>query len=133
MAGDERSPPAVTGGQAPAGRREPGTSMSGPSAGPVAGARTSMDPVTWVIALAAFMAYDTLAVFKYLRLDPGSWDLGIYTEYVKQLAGLHAPVVAIRGAGFNLLGDHFQPIVVLLAPFFRVFPKIGRASCRERV
>src|SRR5215510_7069782 len=81
-----------------------------------------MDPVTWVIALAAFMAYDTLAVFKYLRLDPGSWDLGIFTEYVKQLAGLHAPVVAIRGAGFNLLGDHFQPIVGLIAPFFRVFP-----------
>jgi uncharacterized membrane protein len=125
MAGDERSPPAVTGGQAPADRREPATGVSGAAAGrtgPVAGARTSMDPFTWVIALAAFVAYDTLAVFKYLRLDPGSWDLGIYTEYVKQFAGLHAPVVAIRGAGFNLLGDHFQPIVVLLAPFFRVFP-----------
>src|SRR5215472_3402255 len=125
MAGDERSPPAVTGGQAPAGRPEPEAGLSGPATertGPVAGARTSMDPVTWVIALAAFIAYDTLAVFKYLRLDPGSWDLGIYTEYVKQLAGLHAPVVAIRGAGFNLLGDHFQPIVGLLAPFFRVFP-----------
>jgi uncharacterized membrane protein len=81
-----------------------------------------MDPVTWVIALATFIAYDTISVFKYLRLDPGSWDLGIFTEYIKQLAHLHAPVVPIRGAGFNLLGDHFQPIVGLLAPFFRVFP-----------
>ena len=27
-----------------------------------------------------------------------------------------------RAAGFNLLGDHFQPIVALIAPFFRVFP-----------
>jgi uncharacterized membrane protein len=81
-----------------------------------------MDPVTWIIALATFIAYDTISVFKYLRLDPGSWDLGIFTEYVKQLAHLHAPVVSIRGAGFNLLGDHFQPIVGLLAPFFRVFP-----------
>ena len=81
-----------------------------------------MDPFTWVIALATFIAYDTISVFKYLRLDPGSWDLGIFTEYVKQLAHLHAPVVSIRGAGFNLLGDHFQPIVGLLAPFFRVFP-----------
>jgi len=81
-----------------------------------------MDPVTWLIALAAFIAYDTISVFKYLRLDPGSWDLGIFSEYVKQLAHLHAPVVSIRGAGFNLLGDHFQPIVGLLAPFFRVFP-----------
>jgi len=140
MAGDERpgpAPPAVASGQAPADQREPDTGPSGPATGrpgsvtarrdpgrpgPVAGARTSMDPVTWVIALAAFMAYDTLSVFRYLRLDPGSWDLGIFTEYVKQVAHLHAPVVAIRGAGFNLLGDHFQPIVGLLAPFFRVFP-----------
>jgi uncharacterized membrane protein len=81
-----------------------------------------MDPVTWIIALATFIAYDTISVFRYLRLDPGSWDLGIFTEYVKQLAHFHAPVVSIRGAGFNLLGDHFQPIVGLLAPFFRVFP-----------
>src|SRR6516162_2694736 len=133
MAGDERpgpSPSAVDGGKAPAGQREPGTGRSGPAtgerdpgrSGPVAGARTSMDPVTWVIALAAFIAYDTISVFRYLRLDPGSWDLGIFTEYVKQLAHLHAPVVSIRGAGFNLLGDHFQPIVGLLVPLFRVFP-----------
>ncbi len=80
------------------------------------------DPVAWLIALAAFVAYGTLSVFKYLRLEPGSWDLGIFTEYVKQLAHLRAPVVAIRGAGFNLLGDHFQPIVALIAPFFRLFP-----------
>jgi uncharacterized membrane protein len=88
----------------------------------VAGQPAAIDPVTWVIALAAFVAYDTISVFRYLRLDPGSWDLGIFTEYVRQIAHLHAPVVAIRGAGFNLLGDHFQPIVGLLAPFFRVFP-----------
>jgi uncharacterized membrane protein len=80
------------------------------------------DPAAWLIALAAFLAYGTLSVFRYLRLEPGSWDLGIYTEYVKQLAHLRAPIVAIRGAGFNLLGDHFQPIVGLIAPFFRLFP-----------
>ncbi len=78
--------------------------------------------VPWLIALAVFAAYTTISVSRYLRLQPGSWDLGIYTEYVRQLAYLHAPVVPIRSAGFNLLGDHFQPIVALLAPFFRVFP-----------
>jgi uncharacterized membrane protein len=31
-------------------------------------------------------------------------------------------VVAIKGHGFNLLGDHFQPIVALIAPFFRFLP-----------
>src|SRR5215470_3871186 len=83
---------------------------------------TRPDPVAWLIALATFAAYITLSVARYLRLNPGSWDLGIYTQYVRQLADLHAPVVAIRGPGFNLLGDHFQPIGALVAPFFRLFP-----------
>jgi uncharacterized membrane protein len=80
------------------------------------------DRIPWLIALAVFAAYVPISVFRYLRLDPTSWDLGIFTEYVKQYADLHAPVVNIRGAGVNLLGDHFHPIVALIAPFFRVFP-----------
>jgi uncharacterized membrane protein len=80
------------------------------------------DRVPWLIALAVFAAYLPISVFRYLRLDPTSWDLGIFTEYVKQYADLHAPIVNIRGAGFNLLGDHFHPIVALIAPFFRIFP-----------
>src|SRR5215475_11102195 len=85
-------------------------------------AGTRPDPVAWLIALATFAAYTTLSVARYQRLNPGSWDLGIYTQYVRQLAHLHAPLVAIRGPGFNLLGDHFQPIVALVTPFFRLFP-----------
>ncbi len=80
------------------------------------------DRVPWLIALAVFATYLPISVFRYLRLDPTSWDLGIFTEYVKQYAHLHAPIVDIRGAGYNLLGDHFHPIVALIAPFFRVFP-----------
>jgi uncharacterized membrane protein len=78
--------------------------------------------VPWLIALVTFAAYGTISVYRYLRLQPGSWDLGIYTEYVRQIAHLHPPVVPIRSAGFNLLGDHFQPVVALLAPFFRLLP-----------
>jgi uncharacterized membrane protein len=80
------------------------------------------DPVTWAIALAVFGAYAALSLFRLAQLNPTSWDLGIYTEYVKQYAHLQAPIVDARAAGFNLLGDHFQPIVALIAPFFRVFP-----------
>ncbi len=80
------------------------------------------DWVPWLIALAVFAGYTIISVSRYLRLDPGSWDLGIFTEYVKQLAHLHAPVVNIHGPGFNLFGDHFQPIVGLIAPLFLIFP-----------
>jgi uncharacterized membrane protein len=138
MPPDDRAPPAVASDPDPALAGQP--EAASPEVAPSGGLATSQsagaggadgtardraagpDPVAWLIALAAFAAYGLLSVYKYARLDPGSWDLGIFTEYVKQVAHLHAPVVAIRGTGFNLLGDHFQPIVMLIAPFFRLFP-----------
>ncbi len=84
--------------------------------------RGQADWVPWLIAAAVFVAYTIISVYRYLRRDPTSWDLGIFTEYVKQLAHLHAPIVDIRAPGFDLLGDHFHPIVALIAPFFLLFP-----------
>src|SRR5215471_14563060 len=56
---------------------------AGPAAVPGEAADTGRsDPVAWLIALAAFAAYTIISVFRYLRLTPGSWDLGIYTQYV---------------------------------------------------
>jgi len=69
-----------------------------------------------------FAVYVVLSLFRYLQFNAASWDLGIFTEQVKQYAHLHAPVADIRGAGFNLLGDHFSPIVALVAPFFAIAP-----------
>ena len=80
------------------------------------------DPFIWVTSLAVFGAYLAISLFRLLQLNPSSWDLAIYTEYVKQAASWHAPVADVRTAGFNLLGDHFQPIVMVIAPLFRVFP-----------
>jgi uncharacterized membrane protein len=124
MAQEERAPPAVASDADPtvADRASLDEAPPGGQDGARRARIAPADPVAWLIALATFGAYDLLSIFKYLRLDPGSWDLGIYTEYVKQVAHLHAPVVAIRGTGFNLLGDHFQPAVGLIAPFFRLFP-----------
>src|SRR6201994_1868887 len=88
-------------------------------------ARSGPRPVwwaPWLIAALVGAVYLALAVFKYLQLSPSSWDLGIFTEQVKQYAHLHAPVADVRGAGFNLLGDHFSPIVALIAPFFLIAP-----------
>ena len=113
----------------------PGAAAAGgppaPEAGPAGARRTGSarparatrpDRVPWLIALAVFLAYTTLSVFRFWQLDPASWDLGIFTEYVKQYSQLHAPIVGIKGAGFNLLGDHFHPIVALIAPIFRLVP-----------
>src|SRR5215467_9564251 len=101
---------------------EPAHGVAEPAAGEPQKQGTAPDRIPWLIALAVFAAYLPISVFRYLRLDPTSWDLGIFTEYVKQYAHLHAPIVDVRGAGYNLFGNHFHPIVALIAPFFRVFP-----------
>ncbi|GAA0704878.1 DUF2079 domain-containing protein [Kitasatospora atroaurantiaca] len=76
------------------------------------------------LALAALFlaAYTLIAVLRYQRFGSPSYDLGIFTEAVKAYAHLRAPIVPIKGEGFNLLGDHFSPILALLAPAFRLFP-----------
>ncbi len=101
---------------------EPAHGVAEPGAREPQKQATAPDRIPWLIALAAFAAYLPISVFRYLRFDPTSWDLGIFTEYVKQYADLHAPVVDVRGAGVNLVGDHFHPIVAVIAPFFRAFP-----------
>ena len=103
-------------------RPMPRTARSRPAAAGGQAGRAYADPFVWATALAVFCAYAVISLFRLLQLNPASWDLGIYTEYVKQYAGLRAPIVDIRAPGFNLLGDHFQPLVAVLAPFFRVFP-----------
>jgi uncharacterized membrane protein len=100
------------------------TALLEPAVAATAARRASVwrDPVTWAIAVTVFCAYFVISLFRLLRLSPSSYDLGIYTEFVKQLSQLHAPVVDILGPGFNLFGNHFQVALALLAPFFRVFP-----------
>jgi uncharacterized membrane protein len=80
------------------------------------------DPVLWIVAVAVLVSSATLAITHLVRFAPGSWDLGIFTEAERSYAHLHAPIVDIKGPGFDLLGDHFHPILIVLAPFFRMFP-----------
>ncbi|HEY6496861.1 MAG TPA: DUF2079 domain-containing protein [Trebonia sp.] len=116
---DDASGAPVAGGRGPRGTRRLAVLRAALTAPPGSVWR---DPVTWAIAVAVFAAYFVISLFRLLQLAPGSYDFGIYTEYVKQLSQLHAPVVDILGPGFNLLGNHFQPAVGVIAPFFRLFP-----------
>ncbi|MBS2534177.1 DUF2079 domain-containing protein [Catenulispora sp. NF23] len=76
----------------------------------------------WLIAAGAFVLYALIAILRYERRESMSWDLGIFTEAVRDYAHFQAPMVAIRGERMDLLGDHWHPILMLLGPFFRVFP-----------
>lgn len=76
----------------------------------------------WILAFGLLLVYCTDTIARYERFAPMSWDLGLFTEAVKQYAHFHAPIVSARSPGFNLLGEHFSPIIALLAPFWWIFP-----------
>ncbi len=76
----------------------------------------------WVWAAVLTAAYSALSVSNYLRYEIRSWDLGIFTQTVAGYAGLGTPVVDLKGPGVNVLGDHFSPLLAVLAPFYRLWP-----------
>jgi uncharacterized membrane protein len=76
----------------------------------------------WLLAFGLFLVYGADSISRYYRAAPGSYDLGIFTEVVRDYAHFHAPIVDILGPGFNLLGDHFHPILAALGPVFLLFP-----------
>ena len=62
------------------------------------------------------------SVGQWRSMTVPSWDLAIFAELAKDYAHGQAPIVPIKGDGYNLLGDHFHPILVLLGPVWRLFP-----------
>jgi uncharacterized membrane protein len=74
------------------------------------------------IGLGAFLLYAATSLVRFARMYSGI-DLAIFTQAVQQYAQGHLPWSYLKAAGgFDLLGDHFSPVVALLAPFYRLWP-----------
>jgi uncharacterized membrane protein len=97
------------------------------AAGPVTGtARPSRGAPGWAtalsLALVCFVTYTALSVRLHQRMLTTGYDLGIFEQAVRSYAHGHLPVAELKGPGFPLLGDHFSPVLALLAPLYRVWP-----------
>ena len=79
-------------------------------------------PATIVVVIGAWvMIYYSIVQWETMKPVP-SWDLAIFSELAKAYAHFQAPIVPVKGDGYNLLGDHFHPILLLLGPIWRLFP-----------
>ncbi|MBB4735079.1 putative membrane protein [Micrococcus cohnii] len=69
--------------------------------------------------IGAFVAaYITHSFLRFHAYEAKGYDLGIFDQAVRQYAMLKPPMVPVKGVDFHLLGDHFHPILALLAPFY---------------
>lgn len=76
----------------------------------------------YALAALAFVVYTTHSLLRHRRMETHGYDLGIFEQVVRAYAHFDAPVSEIRGLGFNTIGEHFHPILILLAPIYRVCP-----------
>ncbi|WP_286929438.1 MULTISPECIES: DUF2079 domain-containing protein [Aeromicrobium] len=76
----------------------------------------------WVWAAVVGMLYSLISLLSWRRLTVNSWDNAIFEQAVKAYSRFEAPIVPVKGPGYNILGDHFSPIDALLAPAYWLFP-----------
>ena len=75
-----------------------------------------------VLACTVGTLYICFSLAQWRTLSDPSWDLAIFAEAVQAYSRFEAPIVPIKAPGYNLLGDHFHPILALLGPIYRFFP-----------
>ena len=81
----------------------------------------------WLAALLATV-YSAVALDRHNRFQTSGFDLGIFDQIISSYARLAVPESSIKaltdgyGQHFNMLGDHFHPLLATLAPVYWVWP-----------
>ncbi|MDO5751122.1 MAG: DUF2079 domain-containing protein [Rothia sp. (in: high G+C Gram-positive bacteria)] len=75
-----------------------------------------------VLSVAIFALYNYYSALQLRHWITPSWDLAIFTQMAQSYSHFEMPIVPVKGPGFNLWGDHFHPILMLLGPVYAIFP-----------
>jgi hypothetical protein len=73
------------------------------------------------VVVGCFAFYVLSSVAGHLQYMTNAYDLGIFDQEVRAYAHFHSPVVPLKAPGFVILGDHFSPILALLAPLYWIW------------
>jgi uncharacterized membrane protein len=77
-----------------------------------------------LISAAAAVVYGAAEFLRYFTFQAGTYDLVIFDQAIRSYSRLHLPVSVAAGVhrgfgtSFAVLGDHFSPILALLAPLY---------------
>jgi uncharacterized membrane protein len=73
------------------------------------------------LCTAFFAVYTATALLRHRQFGTAGYDLGIFDQAVRRYAHFQAPIVPLKGPGYNIFGDHFHPIIALGAPFYWIW------------
>jgi uncharacterized membrane protein len=98
---------------------------TGGADGPATGCSDSFTRSQWFVlagsAFVVFAAYTTYAFARHAKYETTGFDLGIFDQVIRAYAHFHAPTSPLKGVDYNILGDHFHPILVLLVPLYWIW------------
>ncbi|MFC9972162.1 DUF2079 domain-containing protein [Spirillospora sp. NPDC127200] len=75
------------------------------------------------VAAAVYAAYSLVRLW---RFRASTYDLVIFDQAIRSYSRLDPPIAMVKGVhngfgpDFSILGDHFSPILAVLAPFYRL-------------
>ena len=72
----------------------------------------------WALSVGTFAIYSIVALQRHRQFGTAGYDLGIFDQAVRRYAHFEAPIVPLKGVGYNIFGDHFHPIIALGAPLY---------------
>jgi uncharacterized membrane protein len=74
-----------------------------------------------LLTAAAFVVYllDSLSRYRGYLVD--GYDLGIFDQAIRAYSRFQAPIVPLKGQGYNIFGDHFHPIIATLVPLYWIW------------
>ncbi len=87
---------------------------------PVIAKKPLSSPLTYIV-IGVFAVYAVYSLSRAAQLLTAGYDLGIFDQAVRAYSRFEAPIVPLKGDDFNLLGDHFHPILMLLAPLYWIW------------
>jgi len=74
-----------------------------------------------VLVAGAFVVDAVYALSRHAQYLTGGFDLGLFDQAVRAYSRFGPPVAPIKGVGYDLLGDHFHPVLAVLAPLYWVW------------
>lgn len=89
--------------------------------------RTADGPIVAVLVAVVFALHALVGLLAFRAFRIGSWDLLLFDDSVRAYAHLRAPIEPALGVHIEVgpdlsaLGDHFSPVLALLAPLYWVW------------
>ncbi|MGL4832435.1 MAG: DUF2079 domain-containing protein, partial [Propionibacteriaceae bacterium] len=61
------------------------------------------------------------SIRRHYDMFTAGYDLGIFHQVISAYSKFQAPIVTLKGPNYNIFGDHFHPILVLLTPLYWIW------------